>query len=378
MKKTSKKALVLLLAGVLLSLSAGLYALTITTTQVTNNTANDVSPQINGDYVVWRGYADGDNEIYLYRISSGTTTQVTNNTASDDYPQINGDYVVWRGYADGDSEIYLYQISSGTTTQVTNNTANDASPQIDGDYVVWYGYTDGDSEIYLYRISSSTTTQVSTNTAADTSPQINGDYMVWHGNANGDHEIYLAEILNTDDSADDPTDDPDELPATGFAQGRRASLPVQPAGKAYAGMGMTLEIPALEMAMPIVGVPQSANSWDVTWLGDNAGYLEGSAFPTWAGNTVLTGHVWDAFNQPGPFAQLKTLQYGDTLQIHAWGQTYTYEVRESRLVTRRNVEAVFAPEDYDWITLVTCELYNPFTGEYISRRMVRAVLVSVE
>ena len=73
----------------------------------------------------------------------------------------------------------------------------------------------------------------------------------------------------------------------------------------------------LGMSMSIVGVPQSDSGWDVTWLGNSAGYLAGSAFPTWAGNTVITGHVWDAFNCPGAFAELKSLGYGDQVQIHA-------------------------------------------------------------
>ncbi|MCP4142350.1 MAG: sortase [Chloroflexi bacterium] len=168
------------------------------------------------------------------------------------------------------------------------------------------------------------------------------------------------------------------LPATGFRHGEITQLPKQPAAKAYTETAMTLKIPKLSVNMPIVGVPQSANGWDVTWLGNGAGYLAGSAFPTWAGNTVITGHVWDAFNQPGAFAEIKSLGYGDQVQIQAWGQTYTYEVRESKLVTVKNVDAAFQSEEYDWLTLVTCEFYNPFSGEYLFRRSVRAVLVSVE
>jgi LPXTG-site transpeptidase (sortase) family protein len=87
-----------------------------------------------------------------------------------------------------------------------------------------------------------------------------------------------------------------------------------------------------------------------------------------------TGHVWDANNRPGIFAELKSLGYGDQVEIHAWGQTYTYEVRESKLVTTKNMNAVFQSEEYDWVTLVTCEFYNPFNGEYLFRRAVRAVL----
>ena len=105
--------------------------------------------------------------------------------------------------------------------------------------------------------------------------------------------------------------------------------------------------------------------------------LAGSAFPSWTGNIVITGHIWDAYNQPGIFSDLKTLKYGDQVQIQAWGETYTYEVRESKLVTVKNVDAAFQSEEYDWLTLVTCEFYNPFTGDYLFRRNIRAVLVDV-
>jgi LPXTG-site transpeptidase (sortase) family protein len=168
------------------------------------------------------------------------------------------------------------------------------------------------------------------------------------------------------------------LPDTGFRHGEVTQLPNQPAAKAYASTAMTLEIPKLNVSMPIVGVAQTSGEWDVTWLGNSAGYLYGSAFPTWAGNTVITGHVWDAYNRPGAFAELKSLNYGDQVEIHAWGLTYTYEVRESKLVTKKNTNVVFQSEQYDWLTLVTCEFYNPFNGEYLFRRAVRAVLVSVQ
>jgi LPXTG-site transpeptidase (sortase) family protein len=172
---------------------------------------------------------------------------------------------------------------------------------------------------------------------------------------------------------------PSALPATGFPQGNVTVLPEQPASKAYMTTDLMLEIPSLNQKMTIVGIPQSAKSWDVTWLGNNAGWLEGSAFPTWQGNTVLTGHVWDSFNRPGPFAELKTLKYGDRFFIHAFGQTYTYEVRENKTYWAKTaVSKVFQHEELDWVTLITCEAYNPLNGDYFFRRAVRAVLISVK
>jgi LPXTG-site transpeptidase (sortase) family protein len=172
---------------------------------------------------------------------------------------------------------------------------------------------------------------------------------------------------------------PSVLPATGFPQGHVTVLPEQPASKAYITTDLVLEIPSLNQKMTIVGIPQSAKSWDVTWLGNNAGWLEGSAFPTWQGNTVLTGHVWDSFNRPGPFAELKMLKYGDHFFIHAFGQTYTYEVRENKTYWAKTaVSKVFQHEELDWVTLMTCEAYNPLNGDYFFRRAVRAVLISVK
>ncbi|MBI9051272.1 MAG: sortase [Anaerolineaceae bacterium] len=168
------------------------------------------------------------------------------------------------------------------------------------------------------------------------------------------------------------------LPATGFPMGYKTLIPDQPLEKAYTASDMILDLPELNQKLSIVGVPHSQESWDVSWLGSSAGWLNGSAYPTWVGNTVLTGHVWDANNQPGVFADLKSLKYGDQFYIHAWGQTYTYEVRENKLVSAGNTKAVVKHETLDWITLLTCESYNPNAQTYPFRRMVRAVLLKVE
>ncbi len=169
------------------------------------------------------------------------------------------------------------------------------------------------------------------------------------------------------------------LPSTGFAQGHISILSSQPASKQYSPTNLILEIPSLKVKTPIVGVPQSGNTWDVTWLGNDAGWLNGSAFPTWSGNTVITGHVWNADNTPGIFVNLKQLKYGDHFLIHAFGQIYTYEVRENRwLLPSNSFKTVFKHEEQDWVTLLTCELYNPFGDDYLFRRMVRALLISFQ
>ncbi len=171
---------------------------------------------------------------------------------------------------------------------------------------------------------------------------------------------------------------PVQLPETGFAPMVQTALPAQPASLSYQDYGaMTLDIPALDVQMEIAGVPKSGSGWDVRWLGDQAGYLEGTAFPTWQGNTGLAGHTVLSDGKPGPFAKLHTLRFGDQVVIHAWGTRYIYEVRENTMVKPEQL-GVLKHEDLDWVTLITCQGFNEKSGDYSWRRVVRAVLVSVQ
>lgn len=71
--------------------------------------------------------------------------------------------------------------------------------------------------------------------------------------------------------------------------------------KAYAAYSeLLLEIPRLGVKMDNVVIPQLKDG--------RANRL---------GNSVITAHVWDAFNNPEPFLNLKALSYGDKILIHA-------------------------------------------------------------
>jgi LPXTG-site transpeptidase (sortase) family protein len=168
-------------------------------------------------------------------------------------------------------------------------------------------------------------------------------------------------------------------PQTGFAPGVVTVLPPQPAEAAYADLGdLWLEVPKLGLKMPIVGVPLSGEEWNVSWLGKNAGWLEGSAYPSWAGNSVLTGHVWNADNSAGPFRYLNTLWWGDRIIVHLAGQQYIYEVRAVKQVKPTDIDAMLKHEDLSWLTLVTCKGYDEETDSYRYRILVRAVLIEVK
>jgi LPXTG-site transpeptidase (sortase) family protein len=168
------------------------------------------------------------------------------------------------------------------------------------------------------------------------------------------------------------------LPATGFAPNRISELPIQPAEKTYDASGdLKLSIPKLKVSITLVGVPKTSDGWDLAWLWNQAGYLEGTAFPTRAGNSAVTAHVYLPNGKPGPFEKLGSLVYGDTVVVHAWGQKFTYAVQTSELVSPSDA-SVLRHEELPWLTLITCQGFDEASNSYRNRLAVRAVLVKVE
>jgi LPXTG-site transpeptidase (sortase) family protein len=157
-----------------------------------------------------------------------------------------------------------------------------------------------------------------------------------------------------------------------------SAIPDQPSELHYTPYHQIwLEIDKLGLELPIVGIPRGENGWDVTWLGNQIGYLEDTAFPTWPGNTVLTSHVYLPDGSPGPFARLADLRWGDVITIHAFGYQYIYEVRSWRYVRPYDL-SVFAHEELDWVTLITCAGYDAQQETYHWRLTIQAVLMQIQ
>ncbi|NJN79619.1 MAG: sortase [Anaerolineales bacterium] len=175
----------------------------------------------------------------------------------------------------------------------------------------------------------------------------------------------------------DPAELPDQLPPTGFSPNKITVLPEQPKDKVYTATDVRLEIPSLNLNIPIAGVPLTNDDWDVSWLWQQAGWLEGTAFPGWLGNSAVTGHVTLPDGESGPFEKLNQLKWGDQIFVYAYGTKYTYEVRQNRIVSPYNTTVLQHEEDA-WLTLITCKNYNEATNTYSSRTAVRAVLIKTE
>jgi LPXTG-site transpeptidase (sortase) family protein len=165
------------------------------------------------------------------------------------------------------------------------------------------------------------------------------------------------------------------IPVTsGFAPGQITDLSGKPVTRYHTLADVTLEIPVLKLELPVVGIPMKDKTWDVNWLLNQAGWLEGSAFPGFSGNSVLTSHVTLPYGQAGPFANLYKLKAGDKVFVHAYGSLDVYEIKSVEKLDPKDA-SIFRHENKPWLTLLTCADYDEKTGGYLKHLVVKAVLV---
>ena len=168
------------------------------------------------------------------------------------------------------------------------------------------------------------------------------------------------------------------LPDTGYPPGEITVIEPDIDAKPYGlNDSIWLDIPTRQVHVPIVGIPLTEQGWNLTWLLEQAGYLGGTAYPTWPGNTVLTAHAYLPDGSSGPFMAIDQLKWGDSILLRTHDATYLYEVRQNYYVKANDLSPLYSSDGYDWLTLITCYQYDENIGGYRWRTVVRAVLMDV-
>lgn len=161
------------------------------------------------------------------------------------------------------------------------------------------------------------------------------------------------------------------LPKTGFSTA--SLLPEKPMDLNYKPLRRTLEIPSVSVFSEIVSVPFAGGEYPVTWLGADAGLLEGSALPG-KGQSVLTGHNHLNMTEAGPFANLNSITAGDRIFVrNERGNLQVFVVYANMKVAENDISGVnrIIASDPQSLTLITCEDERP-EGGYANRRVVAA------
>lgn len=189
-------------------------------------------------------------------------------------------------------------------------------------------------------------------------------------------------------------------PMITLAQPQSAGFPLPPGSGLQAGpLGLTVVSPAadagqlptaiqidaasvdaeVEQNTIVNGAMQNPSGpWVVSWYKGTATLAERS-------NTVMAGHLdyWGV--GPAVFANLANVGKGDEIRVTGMnGQIFTYQVEWTRLyllaeLNSGGLKEIAGATPVSTLTLITCGgAFDTATGQYLSRFVVRATLLSVK
>jgi len=166
---------------------------------------------ISGNWVVWKDNryveplvehppkAPDNNEIYVYDLNANREKRITTSQANDCSPAISGDTVVWVRQSDfNQANIFAYDLKYGRETQISHSSyaAHQFLPSIHGNCIVWsdarasLGNTSNDvilngrqgqTDIYLFDLKTQQEIQLTSTEPGEilSNPVIHGDTIVY-------------------------------------------------------------------------------------------------------------------------------------------------------------------------------------------------------
>jgi hypothetical protein len=191
--------------------------------QVTDDDYDDISPQTDGDYVVWQKHdTSRTNQIFLYAID-GTDppggTMISNNDDKDNYsPRIAAGRVVWtsqlvaHSFEPGEIMLHNAKTRSGPDS-ISDNTLDCSSPRINSETVIWVqSNADGTTTLFVYDLTSENPEPepAPEGFVWPDSPQTDGNLTVLTRHDGSDREVFVYsscfgvyEQITTDNTAED-------------------------------------------------------------------------------------------------------------------------------------------------------------------------------
>ncbi len=136
-----------------------------------------------------------------------------------------------------------------------------------------------------------------------------------------------------------------------------------------------LIVPALALDTVVKYVPYDGLTWMIAGLQQEIAWMGETSWPGLGSNTALAGHVTLRDGKNGPFRDLSDLRYGDAIFVYTEKNIYEYMVED--LVTVEPTDlSVVEPTNDPTLTLITCTEWDPYTGFYTKRLVVKSSLVS--
>jgi len=140
----------------------------------------EISWSANDDKLAIKSYLDGNDEIVVLNLFSGSQTNISNHSARDDSPFWHPDKDILFYQSDRDNltgELYAYDLKTRVTTRLTHNEIQEYSavwsPSLE--HIAFVANVDGDDDLYVMREDGTQIRQLTNNPLNDWYPQWSPD-----------------------------------------------------------------------------------------------------------------------------------------------------------------------------------------------------------
>ncbi|MCO5184793.1 MAG: hypothetical protein M9941_08730 [Anaerolineae bacterium] len=152
----------------------------------------EVSADIGGDWVVWKGYLTED--IHALNLATDEHRRITNTLYTESFPYTDGQRIIWeQNDSNPDNwDVYRYDLETGETFPVAVGPENEYTVTIDGKWLHWHNW--GQATAYAKNLETNEEIAVFTY-PEDLIPYVpfaEGNKVAWGIREDG---IYLATLL---------------------------------------------------------------------------------------------------------------------------------------------------------------------------------------
>ncbi|MEK6963583.1 MAG: MopE-related protein [Nanoarchaeota archaeon] len=182
---------------------------------VSEDPAQQQDSEVYKNLIVYRDSRNGNWDIYLYDISTGTETQVTTAPTPETDPYLYKDAIVYQTQVSGsNTDIWMYNITNNTHRQITNHPGLEETPVMYENIIAWYDSRNGTwwptlfetgYNIYYYDLKNNTEWRITKNATASRRTggrflNIHNKLIAWTDLRNNQHDIYLFNLNKNNES----------------------------------------------------------------------------------------------------------------------------------------------------------------------------------
>lgn len=162
-------------------------------TQLTTNYFYAQHVRVQGNQVVWQEWDGNDYEIWLHDFESGETRQLTNNTFDDVEPDVWGGQVAWVAHPLTTGEIFLW--CDGEIKKISEGSTENEAPCIWEGRAVWQGVGDDGNQTEIYYYDGRRTIKLTSNIWDDREPVLRDNLVAWISHVDlGDSEVMALDL----------------------------------------------------------------------------------------------------------------------------------------------------------------------------------------